>query len=288
MDCPACSYALSPFNPTCPRCAGKGLKGALRVEVPVDVSASPATLAASTAIAIPSTSVASSLTPVVPAPSATTTLAITTPAMPDADVSHLPKCCLYCGNTDIEKVVAIVRGGTWRQDSSWSEQTKIDARTTSAGFGVVWGDKDSSPVTTVSSGHTNGTAHSYGSASTVGASDLARLLAAPVAPIRPVRQPITEPMWKCLLGIPAAFLVFGGLHFWPLLVTFVFLGYIPLLSSTFKKEYEEAMKKHSVAVSNWRQRYAKWETLTYCRRCDHVSSQNEGKAVAARKISSLY
>lgn len=283
MICEKCDYAMTAFDADCPRCKGKGLAG-----VPVPTSKVPSNVAthqnAKKRASEPSIDGA--------VPQANVAPPKTMPAQP---VASFTPCsgCPHCGNDQFESVPAIVNGGSWQEQSSWIEHSQIDTRSTSVGFGVVFGDKHSSPIATVNGGHTTGQAVSYGSGSSSGASSLAAMLAPPTQPEPPRpkgKQCLQgDRFWRSLIAMVAIYTLFArAMNIWFLILceaaAFLFL----LSSLPFKGTVDIGEQRaFEAAQAKFPEQWIIWNQLAYCKKCDVVFDPQTSKSSRPQSISTL-
>lgn len=109
MQCPACGYALSPFDEQCPRCknfADKGIQPLVRVIVPPEGAVDSSHL--------PSAAMAPMVLPPMPPERVYESL----PTLPHGVLS-----CIVCGNDSTQKLSAIYQAGSYTEHTRSSSNS---------------------------------------------------------------------------------------------------------------------------------------------------------------------
>ena len=150
----------------------------------------------------------------------------------------------------------------------------MEAQTSGVSFGVMYGEKQSYPMGTVSGSRTNGQASTSGQGASSGATSLAQFLAAPLRPPQPVRHSITENGTQIFWGVPFFLTLgwFASIVAWWVAFPLSLLCFLILFVAwqTNRDEYQQAKANLPAQERLWSERYSRWERLYYCSRCDHV------------------
>lgn len=159
--------------------------------------------------------------------------------------------CVGCGNHATTKVSALVNSGQWSADTTG----------VSLGAGHVFGGPNFATV-------------GVNTSNTQGASDLARMLAAPGEPKR-------DHSPACLVGCGAPIALLGCgmlltsassgqdvLAVVLLAIVLIAVG-CGVLALAFRG-HKSAFARYNEDYNSWRRQMAAWQNLSYCSRCDRV------------------
>jgi hypothetical protein len=167
--------------------------------------------------------------------------------------------CVKCANTDVRKVSAVVREGTWKAKThgeSWGYRRDHKGR---------WRPDPR----TYSETHTRTT-------------ELADLLAPPDEPWAFAFPPQIF-FW---LAIAAAWFLTPSLGAF-LVVLLILCWLMGSFNNVMNREYKRSKERAQAAKEEWRTQMKNWNQLCYCGRCDTVFNPETGQSAPVNEMGSL-
>ena len=302
MKCPHCGYVLDVFDLICPRCKRKPIEAptppsALEEAENADGEGESAELPEvrqevleqrdeqKKAPPVQATGASSIVPGNAPSPQPNQ---VATPVGSSSLSSAL--VCPCCQKDDVQRVSAIHSAGSWSGSSSWDTRGSVETDTVGLNFGRIDGPHSHANTFGVNTAHTSGHTAQHGFESSSGATNLARTLAPPLPPSTPVKKGISERAGCWFVGLPVVFFMLwgGGLSgfiCWPVILITLIVWWATW--DTNKRENQRDQEGFPILQKDFERKWARWNALYYCRRCDAVFDPASGRNAPATNIRTL-